>query len=80
MYGELLLQGGLMTLLKRDDKGDEEWYRERFGAADVWLIATGAGGRLWPQFKEGGIAAIGYRDRDIGDLRKYENKEAIHKR
>ena len=65
-----------MTLLKRDDQGDEEWYREYFGAAQVWLIATGDGGCLWPQFKERGIAAIGYRDRDIGDL-KCKDKEAI---
>lgn len=61
------------TLTRADD---ETWYRERFGTADVWAIAPGEGARLWGEFLELGIAAIGWDD--LEDLREYASREAIH--
>ena len=55
---------------------DETWCRERFGMANVWAIAPGEGARLWSEFVELGIAAIGWDD--LGDLGEYESREAIH--
>ena len=39
---------------------DEEWYRERFGTAEVWLIVPCAGAGSWSEFQELGIVAIGW--------------------
>ena len=58
-----------------DGEDDREWYRHRFGTADVWAIAPGDGARLWRDFQERGIAAIGYDD--LGDLSEYDSREAI---
>ena len=55
---------------------DEAWYRNRFGTADVWTIAPGRGARLWGEFLELGIAAIGWDH--LGDLSEYESRDAIH--
>ena len=53
-----------------------EWYRDQSGTADVWTIAPGEGARLWREFLESGIAAIGWDH--LGNLSRYESKEAIH--
>ena len=58
-----------------DEPGDETWYRDRFGMADVWAIGAGEGARLWRDFHEHGIAAIGWDD--LGDLSQYDSREAI---
>ncbi len=58
-----------------ENRDDEEWYRDRFGTTDVWVIAPGEGARLWRDFLEHDIAAIGYDG--LGDLGEYESKEAI---
>lgn len=55
---------------------DETWCRERFGMSDVWALAPGEGARLWNEFLELGIAAIGWDD--LGDLSEYGSREAIH--
>ncbi|MDE0333201.1 MAG: AAA family ATPase [Nitrospinae bacterium] len=52
------------------------WFQKRFGMADVWAIAPGEGARLWRDFQEHGIAAIGYDE--LGDLSDYDSKDAIH--
>ncbi len=57
---------------------DEEWYRNRFGAANTWLFAPGENAGFWEESREKGIAAIGYDD--FGDFRIYESKEAIRKK
>lgn len=59
-----------------DDAGDEAWYRDRFGAADVWGIGAGEGARLWGDFLEHGVVAIGWDD--LGDLSQYDSRDAIH--
>ncbi len=59
-----------------DKVSDETWYRGRFGTADVWAITAGEGARLWRDFLEHDIAAIGYDE--LGDLGEYESREAIH--
>ena len=59
-----------------DGIDDEAWYRDRFGTVDVWTIAPGEGARLWGEFLELGIAAIGWDY--LGDLSEYESREAIH--
>jgi 5-methylcytosine-specific restriction enzyme B len=51
------------------------WFKKRFGDVGVWALGAGEGGRLWPQFQQEGIAAIGWDE--LGDLTEYENKEAI---
>lgn len=55
---------------------DEAWFQERFGTADVWAIAPGEGARLWRDFQEHGIAAIGFDE--LGDLSEYDSRDAIH--
>jgi hypothetical protein len=55
---------------------DESRFRKRFGEVNAWMISAGEGGRLWPDFQENQIAAIG--PDDLGDLSEYETKESIH--
>ena len=55
---------------------DEAWYRDRFGAADVWAISPGDGARLWGEFLKHGIIAIGWDF--LGDLGEYDSRDAIH--
>ena len=40
-----------------------------------WLLAAGGGARLWPDFQENGVAAIGWDD--LGDLSRFDGKEEI---
>jgi 5-methylcytosine-specific restriction protein B len=54
----------------------DAWYRDRFGDARVWAIGTGIGGRLWPDFRDGGIAALGFDA--LGDLAEYMSREEVH--
>ena len=72
-------QGGLATQMDEDledQAADETWYRDRFGMANVWAIGPGEGARLWRDFHEHGIAAIGWDS--LGDLRQYDSRETIH--
>ena len=72
-------QGGSSTPDENDfsdEADDEAWYQGRFGTADVWVIGAGEGARLWGDFQEHGIAAIGWDD--LGDLSQYDSREAIH--
>ena len=55
---------------------DDEWYAGRFGTVDAWVIAPGEGARLWAEFLEAGVAAIGWDY--LGDLAEYESREDIH--
>ena len=55
---------------------DDEWYAARFGTVDAWVIAPGEGARLWAEFLEADVAAIGWDY--LGDLAEYESREAIH--
>ncbi len=48
---------------------DEAWFRDRFGDRSVWMINAGERGRLWPEFRDGGVIAIPWAD--LGDLRRY---------
>ena len=59
-----------------DDADAEAWYEHRFGASDIWLVAPGEGARLWRDFRNGGIVAIGYDD--LGDLGEYATRDAVH--
>lgn len=43
--------------------------------ARYWALGVGEDGRLWNEFQEKGIAAIGWDD--LGDLRAYPSQEAI---
>lgn len=52
------------------------WYRDRFGKADVWVIAPGRGARFWGEFLELGIAAIGWDH--LGDLSNFKIRQDIH--
>ena len=62
---------------RRGGSEDEDWYRDRFGAADTWLIAPGAGARLWGECLESGIVAIGWDD--LEDLSEHESREAMQR-
>ena len=63
--------------IRLKDEQAEAWFQERFGKADVWLIATGAGGRDWNNFVEKDLAAIGWNE--IGDFKQYAHREDIEK-
>ncbi len=58
-----------------DDPGDEAWFQERFGTVNIWAIAAGEGARLWRDFHEHGIAAIGFDE--LGDLNEYNSREDV---
>ena len=59
-----------------DQADDDAWYGKRFGRSETWLIAAGKGARLWGDFQERAIAAIGYDE--LGDLAEYSTREAVH--
>lgn len=65
--------GGRRLQFKGDD---ESWFRDRFGNADIWVIAPGSVARRWTDFEQHGIAAIDYEG--FGDLSEYASREAIH--
>ena len=54
----------------------EKWYNDLFGNADVWVIGAGEGGRLWEEFVEKNIVAIGFEKE--GDLSEYSDHRSIH--
>ena len=54
---------------------DAAWLKDRFPGKRVWILAAGEGGRLWPEFKKEGIAAIGWDA--LGDLTQYKSREDI---
>ena len=56
----------------------KQWYLEKFGAARVWALAPGRGARYWGEFQQKGIIAIGWDD--LGDIRAFDDKSAIHQR
>lgn len=67
---------------KRDDDGEspsaaelERWFRETFGNARVWAIATGEGGRMWQEFEREKIVAIDIQL--LGDLSHFATRDAI---
>ncbi|MYA89250.1 MAG: AAA domain-containing protein [Boseongicola sp. SB0662_bin_57] len=60
----------------RGGEGDDAWYASRFGTVDVWVIAPGEGARLWAEFLDAGVAAIGWDY--LGDLAEYDSREAVH--
>ena len=55
---------------------DDKWYASRFGTVDVWVIAPGEGARLWAEFLDTGVAAIGWDY--LGDLAEYDSRQAVH--
>lgn len=67
---------------KPDDDGlpsraeAEQWYREKFGEARVWVLAPGAGAQFWGEFREEGIIAIGWDE--LGDFREFGSRDRIH--
>jgi len=46
-------------------------------AKNIWLIAPGENARLWPEFQNDKIIAIGWDN--LGDLNQYASKQAIAK-
>ena len=71
--------GSAPTAKPEGEDEDESWYAKKFGDAEVWAIAPGEGARLWRQFREQRIAAIGYdREGDLGDLSQYDSRDAVH--
>jgi len=59
-----------------DPIGEAEiWFGKRFGNINAWLMGTGEGARLWPEFKEKRIIAMGADE--VGDLNDYASKEAV---
>ena len=58
------------------DVDDDRWYAGRFGAVDAWVIAPGESARLWAEFLEAGVAAIGWDE--LGDLSEYDSRESVH--
>jgi len=66
-----------------EDDGAEEippqeaaqWFHATFGSSRVWVISAGEGGRMWDDFRENGIVAIGWDH--LGDLSEYGAQDAI---
>ncbi|MBT3274961.1 MAG: AAA domain-containing protein, partial [Spirochaetales bacterium] len=58
-----------------NEKTATAWYSERFGDRKVWMIGTGEGGFLWPEFSNDNIIAIGWDD--LGDLLEYKSRDDI---
>ena len=54
----------------------EKWSRERFGGTKIWVVAAGEGARLWTEFKQEGIVAIG--SDFLGDLSTYRSYDAMY--
>ncbi len=54
---------------------NQQWYEKQFGTADVWLIGAGENASFWEDFRENGIAAIGWDH--LGDIAKFETKDDI---
>lgn len=51
------------------------WLRDRFGDVRVWVLSAGEGARMWGDFVEKDLIAIGWDF--LGDLAEYPNREAI---
>ncbi|MFJ5231364.1 AAA family ATPase [Kitasatospora sp. NPDC088391] len=47
----------------------------RIPDGDVWKIAPGAEGQLWPEFREDGCIRVGWGE--VGDLGQYESDRAL---
>lgn len=62
---------------KPPDEDFEDWCRNRFGDAKVWIVAPGAGAQHWNSFLKSGVVRIGY-DKNIGDIRAYETRHDVH--
>jgi len=52
-----------------------QWLHATFGGARVWLISAGEGGRMWDDFRENELIAIGWDH--LGDLSEYASRDAI---
>jgi 5-methylcytosine-specific restriction protein B len=44
-----------------------------------WAMSAGEGGRLWDEFQEKGIAAIGWDEYDLGNLMEYQDRDSIQR-
>lgn len=53
----------------------EKWLQQQFGNSQVWLIGTGGGGRLWPNFREEEFVAVDFAY--LTDLSEYSSREEI---
>jgi hypothetical protein len=53
----------------------EAWLQKELGPQRVWLIGTGGGGRLWPDFKEEGLVAVDFPY--LTDLTEYASREEV---
>jgi len=58
-----------------EDSKDNKLNTDEASVRKIWAIALGEGGRLWNESYEKGIVCIGWDE--LGDLTKYESKEAI---
>lgn len=58
-----------------DEPAFDNLYRDTFGDHRVWVIATGEGGRMWPEFLREGYVGV---DTELGDLTEIETREAVH--
>lgn len=56
----------------RNSKPAESLEEPRF-----WTISVGEGGRLWNEFQEAGIVAIGWDDFELGDLTRYSSRDEL---
>ncbi len=59
-----------------DEEEAKAWLEQQFGGANVWLITAGEGGRLWREFRDKGMIAVGWDH--LGDLADYSSRDAMH--
>jgi len=56
------------------DAGEaRQWLRDSFGDKGIWLISAGGGGRLWRDFRDNGMVAIGWDY--LGDVAEKSREE-----
>ena len=58
----------------RDDA--DEWYKQRFGEARVWVMSAGQNARWWGDFEKMDLIGIGWDD--LGDLTELPTRKRIH--
>jgi 5-methylcytosine-specific restriction enzyme B len=52
-----------------------EWLQAHIGDSAVWLLSVPGGGRLWREFRDNGLIAIGWDY--LGDLAEYASREEM---
>ena len=67
-----------MKIWRPPEEDLDQWYRENFGSAKVWLLGDRHLAKSWDEFQGKGIIAIGWDE--LGSLQDYEDRWVIHEK